>query len=350
MIKKITYSIVATALLICGCTSYITDDSDDDFVGQCWVADTGGKQVMRIALANDEIAAVNNTDVGTPISIIYDPYRGFTWVGDADGRLLLLTERAQMNRCVYGFDEPSKLALSPKEGAVWVLDTGLNRVIKTESRGSIGFQLNGYVDGRDIVCDPVTAEVFVARGDRITRLDYKGNNLGEFTGFTDITDLEYDGSINRLWVVDAGAGAFIRMSNDGEIEEYIDNQFDEPRDLAVNSLSHYVYVAGILDGEWELSKFKYASDGNGNLSTNLGWHYKGTGLMKEDVGDDEVETDFFGPMTITASSNDTALWINDYEHRRLIKAHEGGDKATVINIMGGFFDVSGIEIINKPNQ
>ena len=345
MRKYIIIIVPATILaVLAGCTLY-TSSEEASNVGSCWLVDPEGGQVLKIAAGNNEIDASNDTDVGRPISVVHNPYNGYTWVGDGDGRVMLLTDRAQVNRTVYGFDEPSHLALFPKEGSIWILDTGYDRVIKMDHVGELELQLNGYDNGRDIVVNPVSGDVYVAQADRITRLSYEGKKLATFDGFTDIAAMAYDAARERLWVVDSGAGTVMRMRNDGTIEETVSGQFDDPRVIAINQVYGYIYVGGIQDGDWTLSKFKLISDGDDGAKVDLGWYNTGVKMMREDA--EGEEDDFFKAFTIAAGAVDAAIWINDYGNHRLIKAiDDGDDKATLANIMGGFFQPSDITIIN----
>jgi hypothetical protein len=313
------------------------------------LADPDGGQVYKIASDNNEVLAYNDSDVGRPISVIHNPYNRYTWVGDGDGRVLLLTDRGVLNRTVYGFDEPAHLALFPKEGSVWVLDTGLGRVIKLGHRGEIELERGGYADGRDIAVDPASGEVFVAQADRITRLDYKGVKLGTFDGFSDISALAYDGARNRLWALDSAAGTFIRMKNDGTVVETVSGQIDDPRVIAINQVYGYIYVGGILDGEWTFGMYALRPDDNGGAKTFTKDWYTGVKEMRE--GSEGDEDDFFGPFTLAAGATDSAIWINDYENHRLIKATDlGEDGASLVKIMGGFFAPKDITIINGARR
>lgn len=334
-------------LLLAGCTSY-TESADDADAGVCWIVDPEGGQVLKIASGNNTIDAYNDTDVGRPISVVHNPYNGYTWVGDGEGRVLLLTDRAQLNRTVYGFDEPEYMALFPKEGSVWILDTGYNRVIKMGHRGTLELELNGYPDGRGITVDPVSGDVFVAQADKITRLNYEGEVLGTFGGFADIADLEYDGAIERLWVIDSSAGTFTRLTNDGTEEEVISGMIDDPRDITINPLLRCIYVAGIQDGQWLVAKFKLLGDGNGGIDTERRWDLEGVEEMRDP---DAEENDFFSAITIAAGQDHTAIWINDYGNHRLIKGTDLGDEETELdNIMGGFFAPSDMAIITNARR
>ncbi|MCP4231659.1 MAG: hypothetical protein GY771_16130 [bacterium] len=349
MRKYLIIIIPATILaVLAGCTLYTSSGESVD-VGSCWLVDPDGEQVLKIASDNDEIEAYNDIDVGRPISVVHNPYNDYTWVGDADGRVILLTGRAQMNRTIYGFDEPSHLALFPKEGSVWVLDTGSDRVVKMGHRGELDLQLDSYSDGRDIAVDPVSGEVFVAQADRITRLDYQGEKLDVFNGFTDIAALEYDGARNRLWALDSGAGTFIRMKNDGTVVETVSGQIDDPRVIAINQVFGYIYVGGILDGDWILGTYILGTNESGGVITEPNGDYSGVKEMRE--GAEGEEDDFFGAFTIAAGGTDAAIWINDYENHRLIKAIDNGkEDVTLTNIMGGFFAPSEITVINGARR
>ena len=343
----ITISAALFLFLLAGCTIY-TESADDAEAGICWIVDPEGGQVLKIASGNNTIEAYNDTDVGRPISVVHNPYNGYTWVGDGDGRVILLTGRAQVNRTIYGFDEPAYMALFPKEGSVWILDTGYNRVIKMGHRGTLELELDGYPDGRGITVDPVSGDVFVAQANKVTRLNYKGETLGTFGGFADIADLEYDGAIERLWVIDSGAGTFTRLTNDGIVEETVSGQIEDPRDITINPILRCIYVAGIQDGLWYVAKYKLGTDGSGGIKTGKVWEKTG---VKELRDPEAEEDDFFSAVTIACSPNDAGIWINDYGNHRLIKATDDGDEtATLVNIMGGFFAPSDMTIITNARR
>ncbi len=310
---------LAVVLAFIGCRLG-EEEYEDPGWGTCWVADADGGSVTKIAPACDDISALN-VEMGTPTAVLADPYNDVCWTADGSGRVILLSNRGVINRTLYGFGNPTALGLFPKEGSVWVLDAGLNRLVKLGSDGAVEVEYGPLTEPRALACDPVTGDAYVADGDNIVRVDREGKFVAEFTGFSAPADITFDGATEKLWVCDTGNGRLVKIDRDGNvILTFGDAGFPSPSSIDVNPVTGAVYAADETTG----AIIKLNADGI------LEWF--------------NVD-DFAAPTDIVAGVYDDSVWIADAAGRRVVKLRSD---ETYVNNLGGFFNPVALSHTYQP--
>jgi DNA-binding beta-propeller fold protein YncE len=287
--------------------------------GTCWVADADGGSVTKIAPACDDISALN-VEMGAPTAVLADPYNDVCWVADGDGQVFVLSNRAVVQKTLYGFEDPTALAFFPKEESVWILDAGLKRVTKVNAEGAVEFEYRALTAPGALACDPVTGDAYVVDGDSIVRIDREGNLLAEFTGFSSPSDIAFDSNTESLWVCDTGNNRLVKVDRDGATKlVFTDPGFRAPTLVTVNVENGVVYAVDGLEG--------YIVKINANAE-----------LLLYDSGE-------YDPADIVVNNNDDSVWVADNKNRRIVKLDADLE---YINHMGGFFNPVALSPMARP--
>jgi DNA-binding beta-propeller fold protein YncE len=287
--------------------------------GTCWVADAGGGAVTRIAPLCNKIG-VTNSEMGTPTAVLVDTYNDVCWVADGAGRVILLSNRAAVQKTLYGFDNPTALGLFPKEGSIWVLDAGLKRLIKLSSEGAVEREYGNLNEPSALAVDPITGDAYVVDGDRIARVNRNGQLIGEFTGFSGPADIAFDGNTEKLWICDTGNDRLVKIDRAGTVKlVFSDPGFKSPVLIDVNVENGDVYAVDGVEG--------YI------VKINAGGE-----LLLYDTGE-------YNPSDIAANNYDDSVWVADAEGRRVVKLDADLE---YINHVGGFFDPVALSPMAEP--
>jgi len=287
--------------------------------GTCWVADAGGGAVMRIAPDGDEIG-VTNSEMGTPAAVLVDPYNDVCWVADGAGRVILLSNRATVQKTLYGFDNPTALGLFPKEGSIWVLDAGLKRLIKLSSEGAVKREYGKLTSPTRLACDPINGDAYVVDGNKIVRINRDGQLVGEFTGFSAPADIAFDANTEKLWICDTGNDRLIKIDRAGTVKlVFSDPGFKSPVLIDVNVETGDVYAVDGVEGYI----VKINADGE---------------LLLYDTGE-------YNPTDIAANNYDDSVWVADADGRRVVKLDADLE---YIDHVGGFFDPVALSPMAEP--
>lgn len=287
--------------------------------GTCWVADPDGGTVMRIAPLCNKIG-VTNSEMGTPAAVLVDPYNDVCWVADGGGRVFLLSNRAVVQKTLYGFENPTALELFPKESSVWVLDAGLKRLIKLTSEGAVEREYRSLNDPTALACDTITGDAYVVDGDRIARINRDGQLVGEFTGFSSPADVAFDADTEKLWICDTGNNRLVKIDRDGTAElTFTDPGFKSPVLVDVNVKTGDVYAVDGVEGYI----VKINADGE---------------LLLYDTGE-------YNPTDIAVNNFDDSVWVADADGRRVVKLNADLE---YINHVGGFFNPVALSPMAKP--
>jgi DNA-binding beta-propeller fold protein YncE len=287
--------------------------------GTCWVADADGGSVTKIAPYCDDISAVN-VEMGTPTAVLADTYNDVCWVADGGGRVFLLSNRAVVNKTLYGFENPIALGLFPKESSVWVLDAGLKRLIKLNSEGAVEAEYRNLNNPAALACDPVTGDAYVVDGDRILRITREVELADEFAGFSSPADIAFDANTEKLWVCDTGNDRLVKIDRDGTVKlTFTDPGFKAPVLVDVNVEAGSIYAVDGVEG--------YIVKLNADA-----------GLLLYDTGE-------YNPTDIAVNNFDDSVWVADAEGRRVVKLDADLE---YIDHVGGFFGPAALSPMAKP--
>lgn len=292
---------------------------DNPAWGTCWVADAGGGSVTKIAPGGNAISATN-AEMGTPMAVLADPYNDVCWVADGAGRVILLSNRADVQKTLYGFDNPTAFGLFPKEGSIWVLDAGLKRLIKLSSEGAVEREYGNLATPTRLACDPINGDAYVIDGNKIVRINRDGQLVGEFTGFSAPADVAFDANTEKLWICDTGNDRLVKINRDGTVKfVFSDPGFKSPVLVDVNVETGIVYAVDGVEGYI----VKINAEGE---------------LLLYDTGE-------YNPTDIAANNYDDSVWVADADGRRVVKLNADLE---YINHVGGFFNPVALSPMAEP--
>ncbi|UCE27008.1 MAG: NHL repeat-containing protein [Candidatus Coatesbacteria bacterium] len=319
--RRLTYC-VGFFFLAAGFTACEVGDAqlDNPAWGTCWVADADGGAVMRIAPAGDEIGAANY-EMGTPAAVLADPYNDVCWVADGAGRVVLLSNRANVQKTLYGFENPTALGLFPKESSVWVLDAGLKRLTKINSEGAVEREYGDLTAPSALACDPITGDAYVVDGNKIVRVNRKGQLVREFAGFSAPADIAFDANTEKLWICDTGNDRLVKIDRDGTVKlVFADPGFKSPVLIDVDVETGVVYAVDGVQGYI----VKVNTDGE---------------LLLYDTGE-------YNPIDIAFNNySEGSVWVADAEGRRVVKLNADLE---YLDHVGGFFDPVALAPMAEP--
>jgi DNA-binding beta-propeller fold protein YncE len=280
----VTAAAAAWAATACAPVSVGVETSEP---GTTWVADEGGGRVVKINKSCTAIVA-SSPDLGRPVAVVFDPYRGYCWAADADGgRVFRLNSRGLVEKTLYGFGEPVALALFPKENAVWVADRGQGIIYKLSERGNIRAQLGRLNRPTAVAVDGRRGEVYVACANSIVRCDRWAQPISTFYGYKNPLALAFDAGYGYLWVADAGNGRVVKIKPSGEVVAE-SRALASPTALAVNPRTG----------------FAFAADADAGKIVSL----KGDGTVRWTL---DEETGRRRPNALAANPSDMSLWVAD---------------------------------------
>jgi DNA-binding beta-propeller fold protein YncE len=251
MEAKIAYRAAVTAAAVillnsaCGPTTVSTETSDP---GTTWVADESNGRVIKI---NKECTAAvaSSTDLGRPVAVVFDSYKGYCWAADADGgRVFRLSSRAVVEKTLYGFGEPVSLAYFPKEDAVWVADRAQGKIYKLTEEGTIRAQLGGLQKPTAVAVDGRRGEVYVACANSVVRCDRWAQPIVTFYGYKNPQSLAFDDGYGFLWIADTGNGRIVKINPSGEVlaESRV---LEKPSAVTTNPRSAFCFAADVEAGK-----------------------------------------------------------------------------------------------------
>ncbi len=298
----------AAAVWVATACGPVTLGEETSEPGTTWVADEAGGRVVKINKSCTAVIA-SSPDLGRPVAVVFDPYKGYCWAADADGgRVFRLNSRGLVEKTLYGFGEPVALALFPKEDAVWVADRGQGIIYKLSERGNIRAQLGSLNKPTAVAVDPRRGEVYVACAHSIVRCDRWAQPILTFYGYNNPQALAFDAGYGYLWVADTGNGRVVKIKPSGEVVAE-SPALASPTALAVNPRTG----------------FAFAADADAGKIVSL----KGDGTVRWKLDSEEGRR---RPNALAANSSDMSLWVAD------------GYRFVVEKLQGS----TGIKADNKP--
>jgi DNA-binding beta-propeller fold protein YncE len=280
----VTTAAAVWAATACAPVTVTLETSDP---GTTWIADEGGGRVVKINKSCTAVVA-SSPDLGRPVAVVFDPYKGYCWAADADGgRVYRLNSRGLVEKTLYGFGEPVALALFPKENAVWVADRGQGIIYKLSERGNIRAQLGGLNKPTAVAVDARRGEVYVACANSIVRCDRWAQPIVTFYGYKNPQALSFDAGYGYLWVADTGNGRVVKLKPSGEMVAE-SRALESPTAVAVNPRTG----------------FAFAADADVGKILSL----KGDGTVRWALDEEERRR---RPNALAANPSDMSLWVAD---------------------------------------
>jgi DNA-binding beta-propeller fold protein YncE len=287
MNAKIAYRAASTAaavILMCLACAPVTISPETSDPGTIWVADEGSGRIVKV---NESCTAIVATspDLGRPVAVVFDPYKGYCWAADADGgRIFRLTSRGVVEKTLYGFGEPVSLSYFPKEDAVWVADRARGTVYKLSALGNIRAQIGGLKEPTAVAVDTRRGEVYIACANKIVRCDRWAQPIYNFYGFKNPQSLAFDAGYGFLWIADTGNGRVVKITPSGQVVAE-SQALANPTSVAVNPRTGFCFAADAEAGKIVSLK------GNGTVR----W----------------TNDDYRRPNALAANSSDMSLWVAD---------------------------------------
>lgn len=245
MNAQIVYRAAGTAAAVvltsaaCAPVTVSTETSDP---GTTWVADEGNGRVVKINEACTAIVA-SSPDLGRPVAVAFDAYKGYCWAADADGgRIFRLSSRGILEKTLYGFGEPVALAYSPKENAIWAADRAQGTAYKISELGNIRAQLGNLKEPTAVAVDGRRGEVYVACANSVVRCDRWAQPILTVYGFKNPQSLAFDAGLGFLWVADTGNGRVVKIRPSGQIVAE-SRALASPTAVAVNPRTGFAFAA-----------------------------------------------------------------------------------------------------------
>ncbi len=233
-----------------------------------WVADPGLGRVMLLDFEGNPIASL--PDLGGPADI--DVYRtnGRAWVVETDSNRVteLSRDGVLVLRRIFGFLHPAALAIDPKNGDVYVVDTGNRRVVRLSA---------AVPDSYNVAIDSSFHRIH--------------------TGFLEPVDVQVDLLQNHFWVIDRLLEKAFRMTDSSSTRQAVSG-LRLPSAIAIDSHRNIVWIA---------------DTGNDRILKTQDFSIIGTinGLLL--------------PQALAIDPIDGSLWIADTENDRLVKTDVDGN-------------------------
>ncbi|HUV86088.1 MAG TPA: hypothetical protein VMX79_03155 [bacterium] len=275
----------AAVVLINAACAPVTVSRETSDPGTTWVADESTGRVLKI---NKECSATvaSSTDLGRPVAVVFDSYKGYCWAADADGgRVFRLSSRGVVEKTLYGFGEPVSLAYFPKEDAVWVADRAQGKIYKLSEEGTVRAVLDGLQKPSAVAVDGRRGEVYVACANSVVRCDRWARPIVTFYGYKTPQSLAFDDGYGFLWIADTGNGRIVKIKPSGEVVAE-SRALENPGAVAVNPRSGFCFGA----------------DAEAGKIVSL----KGDGTLRW-VND----KDYPRPNALAANPVDMSLWVAD---------------------------------------
>jgi DNA-binding beta-propeller fold protein YncE len=284
----------AAVILTCLSCAPVTVSTETSDPGTTWVADEGSGRVVKV---NDSCTAIvaSSPDLGRPVSVVFDTYKGYCWAGDADGgRIFRLTSRGIIEKTLYGFGEPVSMSYFPKEDAVWVADRAQGTVYKLSALGNIRAQIGGLKEPTAVAVDGRRGEVYIACADKVVRCDRWARPIVTFYGYKNPRALAFDAGYGFLWVADTGNGRVVKLKPSGVFVAE-SRALANPTSIAVNPRTG----------------FCFAADAEAGKIVSL----KGDGTVRW------TNDTYLRPNALAANPVDMSLWVADGYRFTVAKLH-----------------------------
>ena len=184
------------------------------------------------------------------------------------------------------FNEPQGVAVDPATSAVYIADTGNNRVEKFDSSGNYQSQFGSFGSGNGqfnssfgVAVDPASSDVYVTDygNNRVEKFDSSGHYLSQFgsTGadngqFKNPVGVAVDPATSDVYVTDSGNGRVEKFDSNGNYLSQVgssgfgDGQLGNPQGVAVDPTTSDVYVTD--SGGRRVERF----DSSGNFLSQFG--------------------------------------------------------------------------------
>ncbi len=250
-----------------------------------------------------------------------------------------------------GFKRAKDLEIDPRDGSIWVTDTGNNQIVKLSSDGKTELARVGSLDRPLHACvSPTDGVLWIADEGRYEVLKVSSGGRKELlklTGFTKPHDIEaslYDGSV---WLLDSEGGRVIKFSSSGEVLGQVDG-LGSLRHFAISPFDGSCWVVKTDSGIVKISPDgkKVLADTPDLVGFELSvnpidgscWVVDREGRKLYNMASDgktqllEFNNSFKTPIAISSiNPSDGSFWVGDSGRGEVIKISGTGKELTKIS-------------------
>ncbi len=269
---------------------------------QVWVADTGGFEVVRVA-PDGRAVAFRRGGFRSPNSVAVSPRDGLVWIADSFNRRIVALDSAGATvREVGGFVVPKAVSVSPADGTIWVADERDSSVTHLSPGGDVLGRFSGLAEPTDVAANPSDGTAWAADGTRgeVLRVAADGTLLLRVGGFGQPLQLAAVHADTSCWIADYDLDRVLRLHPDGRISQAI-SPVPRPFGIAVHQSTEDLWVGSFAGGTIE----RYTTHG-GRID-----------LIVRVSG-------FSHPLGLAVDPVDAGIWVVESETGAIAKLTTGG--------------------------
>jgi DNA-binding beta-propeller fold protein YncE len=284
---------------------------------EVWIADAGGFEVARIA-PDARAVAFRITGFRAPNSVAVSARDGLVWVADSfGGRVVALDRDGNRVREVQGFSVPKAVSVSPADGSVWVADERAGTITRLAADGTRLAMATGLSEPADVAANPGDGSAWAAdaAGAEVWLISSDGAVRQRIGGFAEPTQLAAVHADSSCWVADDNADRVVRVYPDGSVRQLV-SPVPRPFGLAVDQSNEDLWVGSFGGGTIE----RYTTRG-GRID-----------LIVRVAG-------FERPLGVAVDPIDAGLWVVDSARGEIVKLTVAGHEIGRVGGLSLPFDV-----------
>ncbi len=278
--------------------------------GSVWIADTGNRDVVKVSGEGRMLFRVSGFH--TPTALAVDAVRRTVWVADpGQGRVTLLNFAGQSIATLTGLGGPMDVDVYRPNGRAWVVETDSNRVAELSRDGTLVLRrIFGFLHPAAVAIDPKNGNVYVAdtgnhRIVKLTAAVPDSYNVATdsthhriYPGLLEPVDVQVDLLQNHFWVIDRLLEKAFRMTDSSSSRQAVSG-LRLPSAVAIDSHREIVWIA---------------DTGNDRILKTQNFSIIGiiNGLLL--------------PQALSIDPIDGSLWIADTENDRIVKTDVDGNR------------------------
>lgn len=176
------------------------------------------------------------------------PGPNYAWISDLSaGQVVRLTHDLQhVLQRVGNVYFPTIIAVNPKKGSAWVVDSVYDNIKEVSSRGEILTVIEEMSDISDIAIDYNNEYIWVATEDegKVAKYTFEGDILFMKKDIEYPSKLAVDMNTADCYVVDQRNKEILKIDHFGGFVELLPIDIETPKDITVNKNNGHVWIAG----------------------------------------------------------------------------------------------------------
>lgn len=225
---------------------------------------------------------------------------------------------------ITGFNVPTDIDINPRDGSVWITDTGNGRVVKYSVDGkTVLLELKGFKNPYHSVLDLQENTIWVASSlnGEVVKYSLEGEEILRLRGMGELHEIQLSPFDRSIWVGEQTAKKFMRFSSNGLRLTPTQRRLGRPMHLVINPLdgtcwATFQYPGGVV---------KFSSQGD---------------ILKHITG-------FTQPYGITFNPEDSSVWVTDVREGVLINISADGE---ILKRIGGFDRCRGLSLVDTQEK